>query len=153
MRFFFFPLLFCVTACQQNMEAVRRTSISARDNLIETKDHIGSYFILPPYEKPQNQPVASRYCYKTLADIICYADPQPSMESRLVASQGVATSHELPASTSLPPVAASGQDMKRERQARAQPVFVGLPPVVRSDDSTVDLEAIGAKNQVQGQLY
>lgn len=78
--------LLALTACQDMMESTQRVGYNVRKEAVKTSNRISEYFRIeeqkPP--PPKRQVMAPRYCYKVLTDTVCYRNPQPGAERRLV---------------------------------------------------------------------
>lgn len=76
-----------VVACAPAERDYNRASGNAKSEWNTLKQRWKGY--LMPYEaKEVAAPVIpSSYCYKAMQDVVCYKDPQPGMESRLVGYQ------------------------------------------------------------------
>ena len=100
-----------------------------RENVKTTGEQLRSWLITPnPPKKPNNAIVAS-YCYRALTDVLCYRQPVPGWEGRLIAYQG--TNAEPPASAQtqpLPKRIADASLLPENKAANAKPVFKELPP-------------------------
>ena len=99
-----------------------------RDNVKKTGAKIQEWWFTPlPSTEPL--PVASSYCYKAQTDILCYRQPMPGWEHRLVAYQGTGAAPPPPATMQLMPQKANDNSKLAEnRLANVKPIFVELPP-------------------------
>lgn len=136
-------------AAQDVHMAARQTAVNVRDQVKEVTGRVKTYFVLPAYQPAQSKPPQTAYCYRTQSDILCYRDPVPGAEMRLVAFQGVAQpdgSSQVVAVMEEPPLVTAKDRAPSARPAyRAvdpQPIFVGIAPGVAGAESA--LQGAGA---------
>ena len=85
---FYCLILLALSGCQGMLDTVDRSRTTLRSNYVNTSNHVSSWFavqdrtkrITPPYSPP-------RYCYRTDSDTLCYVNPIPGAEPRLIAEQ------------------------------------------------------------------
>lgn len=107
----------------------QEAATQARDNVYETSYKLKDWAVTPPPGKKPNLAVKASYCYSVLQDVVCYRQPMPGWEHRLVGYQGTDAEAPPPAQTVALPQAPDDTSMQpATRVANAQPIFVGLPP-------------------------
>lgn len=99
-----------------------------RDNMKKTADKVEEWWFTPlPSKEPL--PVQASYCYKAQTDTLCYRQPMPGWEHRLIAYQGTNAAPPPPAVMQLMPKRTpDAAQMPENRMANAQPVFVQAAP-------------------------
>jgi len=132
-----FTALIALTACTAPQTALNEAN-DMKANIYQTSGEVKDWFLTPP-PKNERVPVASTYCYKVFQDILCYRQPMPGYEDRLIAYQG--TNAEPPPAAMMQPLSTQESDMSKQpanRVANAQPVFVQIPADVK--DTTQDVQ-------------
>lgn len=126
------PLL--LSACADYKAAVTNVSEDFKTNVYQASDGIKRWWHTPPYT-PGKQSVATSYCYRAYQDVMCYRQPMPGWEHRLVGYQG--TDANEPPAPMMQPLAEHypGVVTTAQRAASAEPVFIGLPPEIKADAS------------------
>jgi hypothetical protein len=101
---------------------IKRSVYAHRDTV---KELVKPY---PPPPKPGLKPVRDAYCYRVMQDIMCYHEPQPGAEARLVAYQGNEIGGEGVANSgALPQMAAAVQPVAvRDTAPRQSSIHVPL---------------------------
>lgn len=141
-RFFSLALAMMVlSSCAAAQQSGMRARDNTQDELNYLSNRVKGYF--QPYKPPPPPlPIASSYCYRTMADIVCYRDPQPGAESRLVGYQEPPLSSLNPSSggqaqhfTTTSGIASNNSVsmMDEERPLASRPLFTlqehpGNPP-------------------------
>jgi|GEM_PF-1901742 len=116
---------------------------SVRDNAKRTGEKLRSWWITPPPAKPGPRAIASSYCYKTLQDVLCYGQPMPGWEHRLIAYQG--TTAAPPAQALMQPLPkriVNPDVLPENRVANARPVFTSLPPAPKEEEKNTNEPAV-----------
>lgn len=102
-----------------------------RDELKRSGEQLRSWWITPLNDTPNSIPAS--YCYQAYQDILCYRQPMPGWEYRLVGYQGTFAAPPPVAMTEPLPVQQVDEGQSAvERVAAAQPVFVEMPPPVEN---------------------
>ncbi len=118
--------------------ATTRMAGRTRDQIKRTNRKVRDW-CLTPLPQPQPNAIAASYCYRVLQDIMCYREPMPGWEQRLVAYQGTNAAPPPPAVTKpLPMVNVDPAKMAASRISNARPVFVNLPPEEEKKVQAVD---------------
>lgn len=105
------------------------TAALVRDKAKVTGNKLRSWLITPLPPKKANQAVAASYCYRSQTDVLCYRQPVPGWEGRLIAYQGTnAPSPEAAQTQPLPKRVADASILPANKAANAKPVFKELPP-------------------------
>lgn len=76
-----------LAACTPIRDGGEQATRDTAKAIYETKERIRDLVTYRPKSKAL-KPVPPSYCYRVMQDILCYRDPQPGAESRLVAYQG-----------------------------------------------------------------
>lgn len=99
-----------------------------RDNVKKTANKVQEWWFTPlPSTEPL--PVRASYCYKAQTDVLCYREPMPGWEHRLVAYQGTgAEAPPAPSMELLPKQTGDTSKLAENRVASTKPVFVEPPP-------------------------
>ena len=119
----------------ENAES-RATAIAStvRDKAKVTGEKLRTWLITPAPSKKPDQSIASSYCYRSQADVLCYRQPMAGWENRLVAFQGTNAPSPLPAQTQpLPKRVADASILPANKAANAKPVFKELPPPPKAE--------------------
>ena len=99
-----------------------------KDSIYETTYQVQEWAFTPPAKKGEPLPVANRYCYHAQTDVLCYRQPMPGWEGRLVAYQGTDAQPPPPPVMQLLPKPAKDMSMAPEnRIATSKPVFKEAP--------------------------
>jgi hypothetical protein len=111
-----------------------------KDNLRDTSNHLEDWVKTKPSGQGDSKPVASSYCYYALQDIVCYRQPMPGWEHRLVAYQG--TDAKEPPSAMMEPLpkraSENNSDKPEVKAANSQPVFATMPKESTDKPDTSD---------------
>lgn len=117
-----------------------------RDNVKKTGQKVQEWWFTPlPSTDPL--PVQASYCYKSQTDTLCYRQPMPGWEHRLIAWQGTNAEPPPPAVMQLMPRRnLDASKLPESRMAGAQPVFVEPLPETKEvpKDSAEQPAAPGA---------
>lgn len=110
-----------------------RVADNVRDSIKRTGEHMRDWWITP---LPSNakQPMPPRYCYRVLQDILCYRQPMPGWETKLVAYQGAGAPPPPQATMKLMPLREDSNapaDVQKKVE-NMKPVFVSMPPDVKA---------------------
>jgi hypothetical protein len=98
---------------------------AAKEGVYHGMDSVADWMRPAPPPKPP-QAIAASYCYRTYQDILCYRQPMPGWEFRLVGYQGTYAKAPPPAIMEPLPVQAEAKPAA-DRTASAQPVFTTTP--------------------------
>ncbi len=119
----------------QAKTGAHRIANNVRDNVRVTSRRMKEWWFYEP-KPPQNRDVASSYCYRVLQDVVCYRQPMPEWEHRLVGYQGTGALPPPPSVMQpLPKRSISASNEAASRLASAQPVFVEIPPDVKEAEA------------------
>ncbi len=116
--------LICISlmlfACDQVKDSPGRALNAVEDNTSATWNKMREYAGVPRKNEKPVEHAQARWCYRSYQDIICYGEPIPGQEGRLVAYQGShgqtgyviapphhASSNHSTAPVSLPPLKAA----------------------------------------------
>ena len=109
---------------------------AAKEDAYDLTDHVANW--LRP-EKNTQKSIASSYCYHALQDIMCYHQPMPGWENRLVAYQGTDSKSPPPARMQLlPKQTVDMSTLPENRVANSKPVFSAMPVSVKQEDKGSD---------------
>lgn len=151
MRYYLAFSVLALTACGAVQENVYRVQEETRKEAYTVVGKIQDYLAPPNYHKPNPQEPPPSYCYHTAVDILCYNQPLPGQEERLVGYQGIhpsvlvapspaAQRHEPPRAptkvihhTEVKETAPSGKVVRKQEKT----VFVDMAPQVKPDDAAV----------------
>ncbi len=115
-----------------------RIADNVRDQVKKTNRKVRDWW-LTPLKEPQPKVVSNSYCYRVMQDILCYREPMPGWEQRLVAYQGTHAEPPPVAMTKpLPTVKVDPAKTTAYRVNNAKPVFVSLPTEDQKKQETVD---------------
>jgi hypothetical protein len=138
-----------LTACVQTAHNLNETGHYFVDDFGKSIDRVREYVSVPDKPLPKAPPVKPSYCYRVMQDIICYDNPKPGAESRLVAYQGPGANPPVPSVT--PPASAVVVEKVEVKKVEVRktmeetsakddhglpplkPVFVSPPPSVTTD--------------------
>jgi len=132
-RTYYYPLsLFVLAACVPQQNAALDLANDLKNNVYHTTTKVKEWAMTPPMDERAPQPIQDSYCYYTLQDILCYRQPMPGWEYRLVGYQGTDAAPPAPAVMQpLPLQAEETSALPVNRVANAKPVFVTPPPEVK----------------------
>jgi hypothetical protein len=112
----------------QAKSAARRTVDNVRDNVRYSSRKMKEWWFYDPNKPEQKQMVGLSYCYRALQDVLCYRQPVPGWEYRLVGYQGTGATPPPPSITQpLPKIAMQADNPAASRVASSQPVFKAMP--------------------------
>ena len=118
-------LVVLLSACGDARQNAGRMADDLKENYEKTSDRVKEWMTATP--KPVKQPVPASYCYVSLQDILCYRQPMPGWESRLVGYQGTDAPSPHPAMTQALPTRTPNDDMLPEKRAETtKPLAPGL---------------------------
>lgn len=128
--------LFCLslTACGPVVETTDRVANNIKADAHATAEHMEKWFAIPRKQSPR--PVPTTYCYKAQTDVLCYRQPMPGWEHRLVGYQGTGAEPPPPATMQVLKTASGSPETPAMRVAGAQPVFIEPPPEIQGSDSS-----------------
>ncbi|NBO19002.1 MAG: hypothetical protein EBV03_07220 [Proteobacteria bacterium] len=117
-----------LSACEPAARTGEQLANSLKDNIYNTAYAIDYWANTPPKGKGAPLPMKHSYCYKVQTDVLCYRQPMPGLETRLVGYQGAGAPPPPESVTRLLPKSAMNEDIKPEnRIAKAKPVFEAPP--------------------------
>jgi len=117
-----------VSACEPAKESSNFIADNARDSIYSTSHTVQDWFTKPRGRKGEPLAVASTYCYHAQTDVLCYRQPMPGWEGRLVAYQGTdALPPPPPVMQLLPKAAKNTTNTPENRIASTKPVFTEAP--------------------------
>lgn len=123
-----FSALFGLGACAPAHETGKFLADNIKDSVYETAYAIEDWASTPPKGKGKPLPQAHRYCYRVQGDILCYRQPMPGMEYRLVGYQGYGAPQPPSPTMQLLPKSKLDESMTPENKlANSKPVF-GVAP-------------------------
>lgn len=126
---------------------LNRIANNARDGIKQTAHRLREWWLTPLPEEHLHA-VPPSYCYKALQDVMCYRQPMPGWEHRLVGYQG--TNAEPPPAVVtklLPQRQADSMKQAENRIANTKPVFVTLPPDDKKQEQTADPVAVDSSHE------
>ena len=127
-RFFLMILSVAVSGCEPAKETGLFVADNVKDSIYSTVYTVQDWAMTPPKGKGEPLPVANSYCYRAQTDVLCYRQPMPGWEGRLVAYQGTDALAPPPPVMVLLPKSAKGKALSAEnRVAAAKPVFKERP--------------------------
>lgn len=110
-----------------------------RDQVKVTADKLRTWLIAPPPAKGAPHAIASSYCYRSLQDVLCYRQPIPGWEQRLVAYQGTNAAPPPPAMmATLPKRVIDESVLPENKVANSKPVFTTVPPPPKEEEKNSD---------------
>ena len=113
---------------------------AAKDGMYHNTDRLADW-MRPPAPPAPPLPIAASYCYKALQDVLCYRQPMPGWEHRLLAYQG--TNAAPPSAAKiipLPQQQASAAEPVEKKLAGSTPVFDKIPSA--DDGKALDPNAV-----------
>lgn len=123
-----------------------RVANLARDNVQATLRHFKNWWDEGSREYGPPQPVPATYCYRAQGDVLCYGEPMPGWEHRLVGYQGTNASAPPPVVTKLLPLpSADERSTAAGRVAAAAPVFNEMPTETKEEPKS-DVEPQAPEN-------
>jgi hypothetical protein len=116
-------------------QTATQATVDFRKNLWRGTRELRDWLLTPPPPEVPT-PVRTSYCYSAFQDVLCYRQPVPGWEHRLVAYQGTnAAPPPVAVTQELKSHASSDQMLPQNRVANAKPVFVTIPPEVKGTES------------------
>jgi YD repeat-containing protein len=79
-----------LAGCNSVSDGVVRANSKIQTMVYDAAGRVQSWTDPEQYERTQANVPDTRYCYKSLGDIVCYNAPQPNMSNPLFGSQGYA---------------------------------------------------------------
>ncbi len=124
-------------AAPQNAE---RAATGLKDNMHLTFDKLKKWAMTPP-PNPPKKAVPASYCYQSLQDILCYRQPMPGWEARLVGYQGTDAA-EPPAAMIKPmPVRVADNTMLPANRAKtSKPLTVKAAVAAKPEEEQAEPE-------------
>ncbi len=119
----------------QAKQGAHRVANNFRDNVRHNSRRMKEWWFYDPQkDTAQNRAIPSSYCYTALQDIVCYRQPMPGWEHRLVGYQGTGAAPPPPAFTKpLPILSRNDSKLPANRLANAEPVFKEIPQDMKQD--------------------
>ncbi|NBX03082.1 MAG: hypothetical protein EBR02_03255 [Alphaproteobacteria bacterium] len=128
------PVTMVFTGGAEAPKNMERAATGIKDNLYRTGDRLKKWALTPPPEEGPKKAVPASYCYQSLQDILCYRQPMPGWEARLVGYQGTDVESPSPATMKpLPVRAANAAMLPANRAANAKPLLVKAAIVPKAD--------------------
>lgn len=133
----FIVLFFSVmtVGCAPAVESAQTLADDLRDNVYATASKVEEWATEPAKPPKTAKDVSNSYCYRALQDILCYRQPMPGWETRLVAYQG--TNAPPPPAYTMELLPQSAADAKAgvgvSKVAASKPVFSSLPAPKEKD--------------------
>ncbi|MDX1974306.1 MAG: hypothetical protein SFT92_01380 [Rickettsiales bacterium] len=112
-----------------------------KNDIYEGSEKFYQWVLEPPPPPKPHLPVPTSYCYRSFQDVMCYRQPMPGWEHRLVGYQGTGAAEPPPAVTKLLPVMREDASILPEKRlANAKPVFKDIPQdnKAKEEDASVD---------------
>lgn len=109
-----------LAGCNSVSNGVVRANSKFQTMVYDAAGRVQSWTDPEQFERTQANVPDTRYCYKSLGDIVCYNAPQPSMSNPLQGSQGYAVA-------AMPAV--------QQMQMMPEPASVAVPVTSVSDGS------------------
>lgn len=144
MKYYFAVALFALSACGEMQENIYRAQTEVQKEASVTLDKVQGYLQVPKYKKASPKEPPPSYCYRTGGDILCYKQPLPGQEDRLVGYQSTIAPEALVASKAkvrevkpMPPRVVKPVPASAPAPAAKQSdtVFVDMAPQVKPDDT------------------
>jgi hypothetical protein len=140
-----------LSACVPAKQGSEWMADKAKNDVYHTQKAVKEWAMTPPPEPGALLPTASTYCYHAQTDVLCYRQPMPGWENRLIAYQGTNAVPPPPAVMQLLPKARTQAAQTPEnRVAESKPVFNELPK--QNADETKDPNAPAMPNSLNEQL-
>lgn len=130
-----------VSACGDAPQRTERVGEGLKDNYHTTADRIREW--MKPTPKKEKHGVPNSYCYTSYQDILCYRQPMPGWESRLVGYQG--TNAAMPPMAMMEPLPqrAPGTEMLPSNRAKtSKPLVPAAPPLPKEEENADPSKAI-----------
>lgn len=106
-----------------------RVANLVRDNVQASLRHFKNWWDEGAVTYGPPKVVPSTYCYRAQGDALCYGQPVPGWEHRLIGYQGTDAAPPPPVVTErLPSQAADNRSTAAARISVAAPVFIEMPP-------------------------
>lgn len=139
-----------VSGCEPAKETGFFVADNAKDSIYSTTHTVADWATKPRKKNNEKRDLASTYCYRSQTDVLCYRQPMPGWEGRLVAYQGTDALPPPPPVMVLLPKSAKGKALSAEnRVAAAKPVFSSAP---KEEEKTKDPNAPEMPNSFNEQL-
>jgi hypothetical protein len=88
-------IVLMASGCQSLLDASDSARGNLRQGYIDTSNAWSRVFAVRDNRYPERPLPDTRYCYKTDTDVLCYSDPLPGEDHRLVAAQVTAENQTL----------------------------------------------------------
>ncbi len=125
-------------------EGVSRVATDVRDDVHRSANKLKDWVLSSPEPKVK-QAVPASYCYQSLQDVLCYRQPMPGWEARLVGYQGTDAPAPPPAVMQPLPVRASNLAMSPTNRANnAKPLVQKAANTAKTEEAAVEGEVIKA---------
>ena len=142
-----------LAGCAPQVAITEHLADEAKENAYATSEKLYEWMLTPPPEKSSAQAIRPTYCYHAQTDILCYRQPMPGWEGRLVAYQGTnAKAPPPPMMEPLPQQLTSAADLPANRAAAAQPVFAKPPAPLPETEKNTDATGATTVDPSQEQL-
>lgn len=127
----------------QAKHTARRLADHVRDNVRTTTRHVKKWWFYDPAAVPvAERETPNSYCYRARGDVLCYSQPMPGWEGRLIGYQG--THAMLPPKTIvelLPKNRLASAKSSDHGAEKAKPVFAAIPAVTEEASKDEDPNA------------
>jgi hypothetical protein len=113
----------------QAKSSAKQVATNMRDNVRHNSKKLKEWwFYDPEKDKKVARAVPTSYCYAVMQDIVCYRQPMPGWETRLVGYQGTgAAPPPVVATKPLPTLAQNTAKLPENRLISTKPVFKEMP--------------------------
>ena len=112
----------------QAKSSAKRVATNVRDNVRHNSKKLKEWWFYDPDKGKHKQAIATSYCYSVLQDIVCYRQPMPGWEHKLVGYQGTGALPPPTATTEpLPTLAQNAAKLPENRLTTTKPVFKEMP--------------------------
>lgn len=132
-----------VSACVPAEYTADKMANDLKDNVYHTSDRIQQWAMTPPVDERAPKAIPASYCYTVLQDVVCYRQPMPGWENRLVAYQGTAAQPPQPAIMQPMPIKQTDlSSLPANRAVNAKPVFVSIPADIKETDKDKESQEV-----------
>jgi hypothetical protein len=141
-------LVLSLAGCGPAQQTGTQLANDFKDNMYKTSEKVKEWAMTPP-PKPAPLPVPDSYCYHVLQDILCYRQPMPGWEHRLVGYQG--TDAREPAFVMTEPLPVHTTETRLPpgtRESSVIPVFIAPPPEIKTVAKSGDDAAVASHEQL-----
>ncbi len=124
----------------QAKSSAKQVATNVRDNVRHnTKKLKEWWFYDPEKDRKHARAIPVSYCYAVMQDIVCYRQPMPGWETRLVGYQGTGAEPPPVATTKpLPTLAQNSAKLPENRLLSTKPVFEKIPADLEKEKKETD---------------